>query len=141
MAAIQPQAFQSCFEKWIAAIKSEIAETAPDEPVEREIIAVDGKTLRRSHDRRKNHGPLPLVSSWSVQFGISLGQLAKDTKSNEIAAILALFDKISVKEAIVTMRCCWLPEGDRKKDHQLSRSLCSGAQREPRESAFGSRVL
>lgn len=103
LAALQPHAFQSCFENWIAAIKSEVVETTPDEPVEREIIAVDGKTLRRSHDHRNNLGPLHLVSAWSVQFGISLGQLATDAKSNEIRAIPVLIDQISVKKAIVTI--------------------------------------
>jgi predicted transposase YbfD/YdcC len=103
LAALQPHAFQSCFENWIAAIKSEVVETTPDEPVEREIIAVDGKTLRRSHDHQNNLGPLHLVSAWSVQFGISLGQLATDAKSNEIRAIPVLIDQISVKKAIVTI--------------------------------------
>jgi hypothetical protein len=100
LATLKPRAFQSCFEAWITTLK-EPAEDQPDD--EREHIAIDGKAARRSHDRRQNLGPLFLVSAWSVQRGISLGQLATAEKSNEITAIPELLDQIDVTNAVVTI--------------------------------------
>jgi predicted transposase YbfD/YdcC len=68
-----------------------------------EVIAIDGKALRCSHHRKKSLGPLFLVSAWSVQRGISLGQLATEEKSNEITAIPELIDQIELNNAIVTI--------------------------------------
>lgn len=67
------------------------------------MIAIDGKALRRSHDRKKSLGPLFLVSAWSVQRGISLGQLATEEKFNETTAILELLDYIDINNATVTI--------------------------------------
>lgn len=97
LAALKPAAFQSCFEKWINHLCS------ADEQPDTDVIAIDGKALRRSHDRKHNLGPLFLVSAWSVERGISLGQLATAEKSNEITAIPELIDNIDVRKAIVTI--------------------------------------
>jgi len=97
LAALNPTAFQSCFESWIASVT--IAHDAED----LNQIAIDGKVLRRSHDRRKGLGPLWLVSAWSVDRGISLGQLATDEKSNEITAIPELLANIEIKDAVITI--------------------------------------
>ena len=67
------------------------------------MIAIDGKALRRSHDRKHNLGALFLVSAWSVEHGVSLGQLATEEKSNEITAIPELINNIDVAGAIVTI--------------------------------------
>jgi predicted transposase YbfD/YdcC len=66
-------------------------------------IAIDGKTLRRSHDREAGLGPLDVVSAWASETGLALGQLATDEKSNEITAIPELIGQIDVKKAIVTI--------------------------------------
>jgi predicted transposase YbfD/YdcC len=97
---LRPLAFQNCFAAWIQSLR-----TGGDEDVskERECLAIDGKTLRRSHDRRNDLGPLHLVSVWATQRGITLGQLATEEKSNEITAIPQLLDQIDVKGAIVTI--------------------------------------
>lgn len=100
LAALRPQAFQSCFEKWIASLGDNTDGVSGDA---KDHIAIDGKALRRSHDRRRNLGPLFLVSAWSVRRGISLGQLATDEKSNEITAIPELLDQIDVTNAVVTI--------------------------------------
>lgn len=100
LAALKPQAFQSCFERWIASLGGKGDSETADES---EHIAIDGKALRRSHDRRRNLGPLFLVSAWSVRRGISLGQLATAEKSNEITAIPQLLDAINVNNAVVTI--------------------------------------
>jgi predicted transposase YbfD/YdcC len=99
LAALKPEAFQRCFHKWIASL-GQYPEGA-EHP--QEHIAIDGKALRRSHDRRNNLGPLFLVSAWSVSRGLSLGQLASGEKSNEITAIPELITNIGVKGAIVTI--------------------------------------
>lgn len=100
LAALKPAAFQSCFQQWVASLRGRgPVETGADA----ERIAIDGKALRRSHDRRRGLGPLFLVSAWSVQRGISLGQLATAEKSNEITAIPELLDQLDVTGAIVTI--------------------------------------
>lgn len=101
LATLKPAAFQSCFAQWIASLRGKDAADADAD--EKEIIAVDGKALRRSHDRRRGLGPLFLVSAWAVRRGISLGQLATEEKSNEITAIPELLEQIDVTGAIVTI--------------------------------------
>jgi len=103
LATLKPAAFQSCFEKWVNSLRLENNECVLDQAAAREVIAIDGKALRRSHDRKKDLGALFLVSAWSVQKGISLGQLATAEKSNEITAIPELIDKIHLRGAIVTI--------------------------------------
>ena len=66
-------------------------------------VAIDGKVLRRSHDRRKGLGPLWLVSAWAVDRGMSLGQLATEEKSNEITAIPVLLDQIEIEDTVITI--------------------------------------
>lgn len=97
LAALSPSAFQSCFESWIAGI------TVGEDEVDLRQIAVDGKVLRRSHDKKNGLGPLWLVSAWAVDRGISLGQLATDEKSNEITAIPQLLANLELKDTVVTI--------------------------------------
>ena len=68
-----------------------------------DIIAIDGKTSRRSHDRRKGRNPLHLVSAWAARQRIVLGQQATEEKSNEITAIPLLLKHLDLKGALVTM--------------------------------------
>jgi predicted transposase YbfD/YdcC len=97
LGALKPVAFQTCFQAWIKVV-------APlDENTKMNQIAIDGKVLRRSHNRSKGMGPLWLVSAWAVDRSISLGQLATDEKSNEITAIPQLLDNIEIKGAVVTI--------------------------------------
>ena len=100
LATLKPKAFQSCFQKWISSLVGNAEGETEDA---KDHIAIDGKALRRSHDRRHDLGPLFLVSAWSVRRGISLGQLATAEKSNEITAIPQLLDQIDVTNAVVTM--------------------------------------
>ena len=96
LCALKPEAFQTCFESWIASMVAEHVETGS-------IIAIDGKTMRRSHDQHNGLGPLHLVGAWLSERGLSLGQVATEEKSNEITAIPELIDRIDVKGAIVTI--------------------------------------
>src|SRR5205807_9905147 len=67
------------------------------------LVAIDGKTNRRSHDRAKDLGALHIVSAWASEEGIALGQVATDTKSNEITAIPQLLDQINLADTIITI--------------------------------------
>jgi len=100
LATLQPYAFQACFANWLQSMRDTAAEaTEIDQPV----YAVDGKTLRRSHDKRKGLGALHSVSVWASDFGLSLGQVATDAKSNEITAIPELLKLIDIDGAIITI--------------------------------------
>jgi predicted transposase YbfD/YdcC len=100
LSAIQPEAFQTCFANWLASLRARAAAaTGIDQP----ILAVDGKTLRRSHDRRKGLGALHSVSVWASEFGLTLGQVATEEKSNEITAIPQVLKLVDLQGAIVTI--------------------------------------
>jgi predicted transposase YbfD/YdcC len=96
---LPPAAFQQCFGQWLQTLQTPTAE----EPENKRHIAIDGKTLRRSHDRKNGLGPMHIVSAWASDFGITLGQVATEEKSNEITAIPQLLELIDVEDAIVTI--------------------------------------
>ncbi len=97
---IEPDAFGDAFNTWIAHLRSEAtAETG----VERPLIALDGKTARRSHDARNDLGALHVVTAWAGELGLALGQRACAEKSNEITAIPELLKRIDVRGGIVTI--------------------------------------
>jgi predicted transposase YbfD/YdcC len=96
LSALKPKAFQDCFQRWIAECLT------PDADGSHRTIAIDGKTMRRCHDRAAGLGPLHLVSAWASEQGIALGQIATEEKSNEITAIPELIDQIDVQGAVVT---------------------------------------
>lgn len=100
LATLKPSAFQACFQRWLAMV-GDYADECNDNLGK--VVAIDGKALRRSHDRKRGLGPLFLVSAWVVEHGISLGQLATEEKSNEITAIPELLDQIEVEGATVTI--------------------------------------
>src|SRR5207249_2528009 len=70
---------------------------------EAEVVAVDGKTLRRTFDRAKGLGALHLVSAWATRHGLTLGQVAVDAKSNEITAIPELLELLDLEGTVVTI--------------------------------------
>jgi predicted transposase YbfD/YdcC len=98
--ALRPGAFQACFATWLTSLRAAAAATTG---VEQPILAVDGKTLRRSHDRKNGLGALHSVSIWASEFGLSLGQVACAEKSNEITAIPELLRLVDIKGAIITI--------------------------------------
>lgn len=100
LSTLQPEAFQACFINWLQALKqTAMAETGIAQPV----YAIDGKTLRRSHNQQKGLGALHSVSVWASEFGLSLGQVATDEKSNEITAIPELLKLVDINGAIITI--------------------------------------
>jgi predicted transposase YbfD/YdcC len=98
--ALRPEAFQQCFAAWLRSLRDQ---AAAETGVERPTLAVDGKTLRRSHDRKKGLGALHSVTVWASEYGLSLGQVACDEKSNEITAIPELLKLVDVAGGVVTI--------------------------------------
>jgi predicted transposase YbfD/YdcC len=98
--ALRPGAFQACFVNWLKSLR---ATAAAATGVEQPVLAVDGKTARRSHDRKNGLGALHSVSVWASEFGLSLGQVACAEKSNEITAIPELLRLVDIKGAIITI--------------------------------------
>lgn len=96
---LNPAAFQECFQEWLDSLSL----PGDDESGEARHIAIDGKTLRRSHDKKNGLGAMHIVSAWASNCGITLGQVATEEKSNEITAIPQLLDVIEVEDAIVTI--------------------------------------
>jgi predicted transposase YbfD/YdcC len=97
---LKPAAFEAGFNAWIGRLRDEaMAETG----VERPIIALDGKSARRSHDESRDLGALHVVTAWAGEYGLALGQEACAEKSNEITAIPELLKKIDVRGGIVTI--------------------------------------
>lgn len=97
LVALKPEAFQECFRDWIADA------WAPSDGGPARLIAIDGKTCRRSHDVANGLGPLHIVSAWASEHGIALGQVATEEKSNEITAIPVLLQRIELNKAVVTI--------------------------------------
>jgi len=93
-AALDPEAFQQAFAAWIHDVTH-----LPDGTV----VAIDGKTVRRSFDRARGTSAIHMVSAWASDVGISLGQVATDAKSNEITAIPRLLQMLHISGCIVTI--------------------------------------
>ena len=92
--ALDAQALERCLLKWTMALAEDLAG---------EVVAIDGKAVRRSLDRRAGQNPLHLVSAWASDAGLVLGQVATDTKSNEITAIPELIQMLDLQGATVTI--------------------------------------
>jgi predicted transposase YbfD/YdcC len=94
---LKPEAFQRCFQAWIG-------DTIPADANDTDrLVAIDGKTCRRSHDAAKGLGALHIVSAWASEQGIALGQVATDAKSNEITAIPQLLGQIDLAGTLITI--------------------------------------
>ena len=91
--ALDPELFKTCFTAWVETLR----DGDPD------IIAIDGKTSRRSHARGRGREPLHVVSAWASRQRLVLGQEATDAKSNEITAIPLLLERLELKGALVTI--------------------------------------
>jgi predicted transposase YbfD/YdcC len=94
LAALDPDAFHRAFRTWMQALMGSTGG---------KVIAIDGKTLRGSFDTALGRSPLHLVNAWATENNLLLGQLATDTKSNEVTAIPALLALLALEGAIVTI--------------------------------------
>ncbi len=93
LAVLDHEQFQRCFVAWVAAL------TGTPEGV----IAIDGKTARRSGQKRKGHAPIHMVSAFAARQRLVLGQVKVAEKSNEIVAIPKLLDLLAIEGAIITI--------------------------------------
>ena len=93
-ARIDPDGFQTFFSRWVQDIS---------ESLKGKTVAIDGKTLRGSHDRAIGKSPAHMISAWSSDIRMVLGQLTTDAKSNEITAIPELIKTLALEGAIVTI--------------------------------------
>ena len=93
LAAIDPEQFEACFMAWTRAVAGEITG----------VVAIDGKTPRRSFDRAAGKAAIHMISAWSSDHGVVFGQLAVDDKSHEITAIPNLLEMLNIKGLIVTI--------------------------------------
>src|SRR3954465_6335486 len=93
-AAIKPAEFEKCLLSWITALH---------EITDGQVIAIDGKTLRRSFDTANGKAAIHMVSAWATANHISLGQVVGDAKSNEITAIPKLLEMLELSGAMVTI--------------------------------------
>lgn len=98
-ARLDPEQFGRCFVSWVQAIQDVVA--APGG--KQEVIACDGKALRRSHDRRTGQGALYMVSAWATGQRLVLAQRPVDAKSNEITALPSLLQQLALAGCIVTI--------------------------------------
>ena len=93
-ARIDPEQFQACFMDWVRSVSR---------LTQGQVIALDGKTLRRSHNRNSGKAAIHLVSAWATENSLVLGQTKVDAKSNEITAIPELLNLLDVSGCIVTI--------------------------------------
>jgi predicted transposase YbfD/YdcC len=93
-ARLDPEQFQACFMRWIAAVS---------EVISGQVVAIDGKVLRRSHDKGIGQAAIDMVSAWATANRLVLGQVKVDQKSNEITAIPQLLEALEISGCIVTI--------------------------------------
>jgi predicted transposase YbfD/YdcC len=93
-AAIKPAEFETCLLNWITALHQVTAG---------QVVAIDGKTLRRSYDKANSKSAIHMVSAWATANHISLGQTVVDQKSNEITAIPELLKMLELSGCLVTI--------------------------------------
>lgn len=94
LAAIKPAEFEKCLLSWITALQ---------DITDGQVIAIDGKTLRRSFDVASGKAAIHMVSAWATANQISLGQVVVDEKSNEITAIPKLLEMLEISGCLVTI--------------------------------------
>jgi hypothetical protein len=122
LARIDPAEFEDGFRSWIATMF---------EKTEGEVVAIDGKTLRRSYDTASNKAALHMVSAWTSANNLTLGQVKTDDKSNEITAIPELLNMLDVSGCLVTIDAMGCQKEIADLTCGLGRRLRARAEREP----------
>lgn len=91
---LSPDEFQACFPRWIHAVAIK---------TQGQVVPIDGKTLRRSHDRGRGQSAIDLVSAWASENRLVLGQLKTEAKSNDITALPELLQVLDISGCIITI--------------------------------------
>ena len=116
-ARLDPDRFRECFTQWVSSIH---------QLTQGQAVAIDGKTVRRSHDRRAGQEAIHMVSAWASENSLVLGQTRTEAKSNEITAIPRLLEMLELKGCIVTIDAMGCQKGisqtilDRGADYVLA---------------------
>ena len=125
-ATLDAEKFQRCFVSWVARLTGTSAD----------VIAIDGKTVRRSYQKKSAKAPIHMVSAFAARQRLVLGQVKVAEKSNEIVAIPALLDMMAIEGAIVTIDAMGCQRGiaqkilDKKADYVLALKGNQGALRQ-----------
>ena len=92
---LRPELFERMFIRWVSEIR--------DGNIKREVVSLDGKTVRGSKDGFHGRSPIHMVSAWASDNQLVLGQLKVDDKENEITAIPELLDLLDIRGRIITI--------------------------------------
>jgi predicted transposase YbfD/YdcC len=120
-ASLDAEAFQRCFVAWVVSLTQ-----APPDAIARDVIAIDGKTARRSGQKKSGKAPIHMVSAFAARQRLVLGQVKVAEKSNEIVAIPKLLDMLAIEGAVVTIDAIGCQRGiaqkirDKKADYVLA---------------------
>ena len=114
-AIIKPKEFEKCFVNWVKSVIK-----VPD----KEIVSLDGKTLRGSQDKEDNLDVIHMVSAWANQARAVFGQIAVDGKTNEITAVPELLELLDIENTIITADAMSCQKEIVKKDQQKRGGLC-----------------
>jgi predicted transposase YbfD/YdcC len=114
---LSPKEFQRCFMDWANAVRTGLPG---------EVVAINGKTARRSHDRKRGQNPLHMVSAWGCANRLVLGQEAAEGKSNEITAIPRLLALLELKGCMVTIDAMGCPRAVAEQIVGQGRGYCLG---------------
>jgi predicted transposase YbfD/YdcC len=98
VAVLDPATFRTCFSAWVDGLRAEYA-AGPGV----DLVAVDGKTSRRSHNRGRGREPLHLLSAWACRTRLVIGQQATASKANEASTIPLLLQRLQLQGALVTI--------------------------------------
>ena len=93
-AALNPKQFEACFIRWMSPLFPALTG---------QVVAIDGKTVRRSFDRQNGRSPLHLVSAFAVEHGLVLAQRATETKRGELAVLPRLLDGLDLRGCLVSL--------------------------------------
>jgi len=91
---MNPQEFQGSFKKWISSVAKQ---------TKGQVVAIDGKTLRRSHNKSEDKKAIHMIGAWASENQVVLGQLKTEEKSNEITAIPYLLKLLDLSDCIITI--------------------------------------
>jgi predicted transposase YbfD/YdcC len=91
--SLDPEQFKKSFMEWVRALQKHNPK----------FVSIDGKTLRRSHDKATDKKAMHMVSAWCSEQGMVLGQFKTEEKSNEITAIPELLDLLSIEKSVITI--------------------------------------
>ena len=121
--ALDPAQFQSCFVNWMRTVSPLIGD---------QVVAIDGKQLRRSHDKGLGQAAIYMVSAWATANRLVLGQRKVADKSNEITAIPQLLQALDLRGCLVTIDAIGCQTSDRPHHHRTTRRLPVGAESQSR---------